>query len=96
MTLALVPIGPELCWLEQCNRSPLWLLQATALGGMQGDFQTCIQKLANQQAAAQDAQSKRRAAEQESKELGEAARKLDGEVQQVGCSSAQLSTCHAA
>ena len=80
----------------QCNRAPLWLLQATALGSMQGDLQACIQKLATQQAAAQDAQSARRAAEQQSRELEEAARKLECEVQQVGLQRTAESTCHAA
>ena len=71
----------------QCHRAPLWLLQATALGSMQGDLQACIHKLAAQQAATQDAQSARRAAEQQSKELEEAACKLEREVQQVGLQS---------
>ena len=68
----------------QGNKASLWLLQATALSSMQGDLQACIQKLATQQAATQNAQSARRAAEQQSKELEGAARKLEFEVQQVG------------
>ena len=77
----------------QCNPVPLWLLQAAALGSMQGDLQACIQKLAAQQAATQDAQSARRAAEQQSKELEEATQKLEREVQQVGlqCAAEHMS-----